>query len=77
MMKKHKTNYRCLRYEGPMIHAKREIAFEIKLSTRLLLDELCYQWNKDMLEEAINESIDNGNKTEFLKLSEQYNKFVH
>ncbi|HLQ73257.1 MAG TPA: IDEAL domain-containing protein [Bacillota bacterium] len=76
MMKKQISNYRHLRYEGSAIQAKREISYEIKLSTRLILDELCYQRNKDMLEAAINDSIDNGNKEEFLKLSATYNQFV-
>lgn len=75
-MKKEKLVYRYYRYEGEVLQAKREISFELKLTSRLLLDELCFSWNKEKLETAINSSIDTGNKEEFLKLSELYKHFV-
>ncbi|GGB51391.1 IDEAL domain-containing protein [Virgibacillus dakarensis] len=75
-MKKQKVVYRYYRYDGNLLHAKREIPYELKLSSRLLLDELCFNWNKAQLEAAINKSIDEGNKTEFIKLSEEYKHFI-
>ncbi|HLR66565.1 IDEAL domain-containing protein [Virgibacillus alimentarius] len=75
-MKKQKTIYRYYRYEGNILHAKREIPYELKLTSRLILDELCFKWNKKRLEAAINRSIDTGNKQEFLKLSKAYNHFI-
>lgn len=75
-MKKQKSVYHYNRYNGDVLHAKREIPYEMKLSTRLLLDELCFQWNKQQLEEAINRSIDQGDKQTFMKLSEKYRHFI-
>lgn len=71
-MKKQKRPYLFIVYTGQPIHARREIPYEIKLTTRLLLDELCFQWNKTRLEEAINESLETGNRAEFYQLSEAY-----
>lgn len=75
-MKKHKSVYRYYRYNGHVLHAKREIPYHIKLSSRLILDELCFNWNKAKLEAQINESIDTANKEQFIKLGEQYNRFL-
>jgi len=71
-MKKEKLVYRFQRYNGQTLHAKREIPYELKLTSRFILDELCFKWNKSKLEAAINRSIDTGDKEEFLKLSEAY-----
>jgi len=76
-MKKQKANYRYLRYEGHTLKARREISYEIKLSSRLILDELCFKWNKQQIEFAINRSIDTGNKELFLTLSEKYKSFLY
>lgn len=73
-MKKQKNTYCYVRYKGQPIQAKREISYEIKLSTRLLLDELCFRWNRKRLETAINHSIDEGNKQVFIELSKTYEK---
>lgn len=75
-MKKQKMNYRYVRYEGKILHAKREVSYEVRLSSRLLLDELCFNWNKEKLEAAINSSIETGNKEEFLKLSKEYRHYI-
>ena len=75
-MKKEKLVYRYYRYDGNVLQAKREVSFELRLSSRLILDELCFNWNKEKLETALNNAIDTGNKEEFLKLSELYKKFV-
>jgi len=75
-MEKQKQVYRYFRYDGKKLLAKREIPFEIKLSSRLILDELCYKWNKATIESAINEAIEHGDKEKFLKLSRQYKHFT-
>lgn len=75
-MKKQKSVYHYYRYNGDVLHVKREIPYELKLTTRLLLDELCFNWNKQRLEEAINQSIDEGDKQTFLTLSEKYRHFI-
>ncbi|CDQ40739.1 MULTISPECIES: IDEAL domain-containing protein [Virgibacillus] len=75
-MKKQKTVYQFYRYSGKGIKAKREIPFELRFSSRLLLDELCFNYNKAFLEERINRSIDEGNEDSFLKLSEHYRHFI-
>jgi|GEM_PF-1277760 len=74
-MKKQKIVYNYHIYQGKPLRAEREVAYAIKLSSRLLLDALCYKWNKDTLQSAINLSIDTGNKEAFLKLSEQYRQY--
>lgn len=71
-MKKQKVNYRFMKYKGQPLLAKREISYGIKLSSQLLLDELCFRWNKENLEATINHAIDTGNKQEFLRLSREY-----
>lgn len=75
-MKKQKLFYRYYRYDGKKIQAKREILYEFRLVSRLMLDELCFQWNKEKLEEAINTSIDRGEKEKFQQLSEAYKHFI-
>lgn len=75
-MKKQKVVYRYLPYQGEALHAKKEIPFELKFSSRLLLDEICFRWNKERLEKAIDKSIDTGNREAFIGLSEEYKHFV-
>ncbi|MBP2076688.1 hypothetical protein [Oceanobacillus polygoni] len=75
-MKKEKIVYRFYRYEGEKLQAKREIPYELRLFSRLILDELCFNWNKNRLEEDINSSIEKGNKEEFVKASEAYRHFI-
>ena len=75
-MEKQKQVYRYCRYNGNPLLAKREIAYEIKLSSRLLLDELCYKWNKIVLEEKINQAIEQGNQEKFMKLSHEYKYYT-
>lgn len=71
-MKKQIVFYRFMRYSGKPLSARREISFEIKLTSRLILDELCFKWNKNQLETQINHSIDENNKEKFVLLSELY-----
>jgi len=75
-MKKQKVDYRYIKYEGQALQAKREIPYEIKLSSRLLLDELCFNWNKERFLNQIDDSIDARNKDHFLQLSKLYNEFL-
>lgn len=75
-MKKEKVSYRFYPYEGKVLSAKREISFEIQLTSRLILDELCFNWNKKMLEEKINKSIQKGNKDEFKSVREEYLQYI-
>lgn len=74
-MKKQKLTFRYFRYDGVVLHAKREIPYEIKLYSRLILDELCFNSNKSMLESAINRSLKTGNEEQFMKLSKQYKRY--
>lgn len=75
-MKKQKSIYRYIRYEGSRLNARREISYEIKLSTQLILDELCFNWNKKKVDSAINRSIDTNNKNEFIKLCKRYHRYL-
>lgn len=75
-MEKQKVNYLYYRYDGEVLQAKREIPFEVKLSSRLILDELCYTWNKAKIEDAINTAIDQRNKEEFINLSKRYKQYI-
>ncbi|GAA5416724.1 hypothetical protein Pryu01_01762 [Paraliobacillus ryukyuensis] len=79
-MKKQKTNFVLSTYsalEGTPIKAKKEISFEIKLASRLLLDELVSTWNKSNLEQRINESIDQKDKPTFMRLSKAYQTYTY
>lgn len=75
-MEKQKLICRFLPYEGKVIAAKREIPYEIKLSSRLILDELCFQYNKKTLEKAINVAIDTGRSDAFQELSKSYSHYI-
>lgn len=75
-MKKQKTVFRYYRYEGNVLHARREIPYELRLSSRMILDELCFNWNKARLEAAINSSIDERNEEKFLQLSKEYKHYI-
>ncbi|WP_138419804.1 IDEAL domain-containing protein [Aquibacillus sediminis] len=75
-MKKHKVVYKLQDFgssrKEAVIYAKKEISFEVKLASKLVLDELCFSWNKARLEQQINESIDNQDKDTFMHLSREY-----
>jgi DNA gyrase/topoisomerase IV subunit A len=75
-MKKEKVIYRFYPYEGNVLKAKREISFEIQLTSRLILDEICFNWNKKMLEEKINDSIQENDKEEFSRARESYLQYI-
>jgi uncharacterized protein YpiB (UPF0302 family) len=75
-VEKARTVYEFRRYEGESLQAKREIPYEIRLQAQLILDELCFEWNKKMLEKQLNESIDTNNKKEFMRLSQLYKQYL-
>ncbi len=75
-MEKQKIDYQYLRYEGKVIKAHREISFEFKLVSQLILDELCFNWNKQNLEKAINQALDMRNEIEFMQLTEAYQQYI-
>ncbi|TFB22111.1 IDEAL domain-containing protein [Filobacillus milosensis] len=78
-MKKQVTSYVLIRYQFPKrvaIKAKKEVPYEIKLAARLVLDELVFKWNKDALEEQINQAIDQKDYQAFDTLSKKYTKYL-
>ncbi|WP_163582977.1 IDEAL domain-containing protein [Gracilibacillus saliphilus] len=78
-MKKHKVSYQMKVFHmnpKSVLRARREIPYEIRLASRLVLDDLCFTWNKARLEEEINQSIDDNNKETFKTLSETYNSYI-
>ncbi|GAB4073899.1 hypothetical protein GCM10028778_14020 [Barrientosiimonas marina] len=75
-MKKQKSIYRLYRYRGTAKQAKRQMPFEWQLTAQLLLDELCFTWNKQRLQDAINHSLDTGNRDRFEQLCVAYRHFV-
>ncbi|PAF17630.1 hypothetical protein CHH69_09235 [Terribacillus saccharophilus] len=77
-MKKHKVVYRLQRTKRKRAYvtAKREISFEVKLATRLMLDEFYFTWNKNRLEAQINECIDQKDAERFKELSAAYRHYT-
>ncbi|MEC3883740.1 IDEAL domain-containing protein [Halobacillus litoralis] len=78
-MRKQKIDYVIRRhpeYKGKEITAKRELSFGIQLASRLLLDQLSYQFNKERLDKEINQAIDNDDRVAFERLSSQYQPFT-
>ena len=75
-MKKQKTNYHIYRYKGKMLEAKKEAPFDISITARLLLDQLCYEWNKEHLQKQFDIALDEGDHDKFMQLSEQYRSYL-
>ncbi|MCA1012125.1 IDEAL domain-containing protein [Halobacillus halophilus] len=78
-MRKQKMVYVIRRdpdYKGKEITAKRELSFGIQLASRLFLDQMSFEFNKDRLDEEINKAIDNGDRAEFERLSLQYTPYT-
>jgi len=75
-MEKARTVYQFRRYDGESLKARREIPYELRLQAQLILDELCFKWNKKMLQKQLDYSIDAENKEEFMRLSEVYRHFL-
>lgn len=76
-MNKEKVVYRFNRYEGRMLKAKSEIPFHMKLTARLMLDQLCYEWNKKQLQHELDEALVKGDMDSFEKLSLEYRQYVY
>ncbi len=78
-MKKQKISYRLISFDrnrNNAILARREISYEIKLASQLMLDDLCFNWNKARIEEQINLAIDQNDKATFDILSEQFRSYI-
>ncbi|KGP70778.1 IDEAL domain-containing protein [Pontibacillus yanchengensis] len=78
-MKKQKVSYQLKWFPlkgKEVIHAKREVPFEVKLASALVLDELCYLWNKRHLEGQLNEAIDQNDEQRFMELSHVYKPYT-
>lgn len=75
-MKKEKVVYRFNRYVGKTLSVKKGMPFEISLSSRMLLDELCFAENKKVLEDKLNAALDQGDAEAFRKLSQAYKQYV-
>lgn len=79
-MKKEKTVYRLRNFVynfNPVIHARKEITFEMKLASKLILDELKYEWNKARLQQLIDDALDKEDKEAFLHLSKLYVSYLN
>ncbi|MFD2630278.1 hypothetical protein [Oceanobacillus kapialis] len=75
-MKKEKLIYKYYRYNGSEISAKKEIPFEFRLSSRMILDEICFRYNKQIIEASINDAIENGSREQFMESSQAYKQFI-
>ncbi|SES97925.1 IDEAL domain-containing protein [Salinibacillus kushneri] len=78
-MKKQKQSYILVKYEScspQPFKAKKEISYEIKLASRLFLDEMMFSHNKARIEKQINSAIDTDNRAEFHKLSKTYQPYI-
>ncbi|HLS67656.1 MAG TPA: IDEAL domain-containing protein [Pseudogracilibacillus sp.] len=76
-MKKERTVYKFYRYAGKAIVAKKDTPFEMKLQATLLLDDLCYTWNKEQLQRQLDEALDRRDRETFMTLSEKYRMLYH
>ncbi|MFC4388643.1 IDEAL domain-containing protein [Gracilibacillus marinus] len=78
-MKKQKMNYQLVPFvqnSNKEILARREISYEIKLASQLILDNLCFNWNKARLDERINQAIDDRNHQDFIMYSDSYKDYI-
>lgn len=75
-MKKHKVIYRFNRYDGEVLLAKIEIPFEMKLQATLILDQLCYSWNKKQLQKQLDDALARGDEKQFEELSKAYRNYI-
>lgn len=75
-MKKQKTVYSFCRYEGPAFYARKEIPYEFGLFAQLILDEICFKRNKQLLLDKIHDSLETGNKEDFITFGEKYKQFI-
>ncbi|WP_181349266.1 IDEAL domain-containing protein [Thalassobacillus sp. CUG 92003] len=78
-MKQQKINYVLRRdpeFRNQVIAAKRELSYGIQLASRLLLDEMCFRFNKQRLDAQINDTLENEDRETFERLSKIYDPFT-
>jgi len=75
-LKQQKVIYNFRRYAGTELYARKEIPYEFGLNAQLMLDEICFNWNKQKILDKIHYSIETDNKDEFLKYSQVYMDYV-
>lgn len=75
-MKKEKVVLMFFRYDGKPVQAKREVPFEMRLQARMILDEMCFQYNRARLEENLNKALEERNKSVFVEYSEALKEFI-
>lgn len=75
-MKKEKVVMMFFRYDGKPVQAKREVSFELRLEARMILDEICFLYNKCRLEESLNKALENRDKYAFIEHSEALKEFI-
>lgn len=75
-MKKEKVFIRYFRYTGEPIRAKKEIPFHICLQARLILDAICFEYNRAKLMEAIDRALLENDRQNFLQLCDAYRQYM-
>ena len=55
---------------------KNDIPFEMKLSARLIMDEICYNWNRQHIQKKIDDAIDEENFEALKKYSKIYRHYI-
>lgn len=75
-MKKHLPNQPINKSQKNQLDTIKEAPFEVAIIARLLLDDICYRWNKEQLQIAINETLDSGDYETFMELSEKYRAYA-
>ena len=53
-----------------------KLPYQMQLTARLLLDNLCYEWNHNYLVEKINYALDKSDEKMFAEYSLKYKKFI-
>src|SRR5699024_2704795 len=53
-----------------------KLPYQMQLTARLLLDNLCYEWNHNYLVEKINYALDNAHEKMFAEYSLKYKNFI-
>lgn len=74
-MKRHKENGHP-NYETSHVKLN-ETPYHMQLTARLILDNLCYEWNKQHLLEQINSALDTSNEELFTKYTLEYKEFIN
>lgn len=53
-----------------------EIPFEMTLVARLMMDEICYNWNRQHIQKKIDRAIDEGDFKALEKYSDIYRHYI-